>query len=172
MKQIGFGFYGNSRKEFGGELLFGKRKTQRPLSTKKPIHLVLKSTGSNHFTPGNRTIENIIRKQAEKYKIKIYRFSLVWSHAHITIYFTDRAHYKAFIRTTTANLMRYFSKKLGKALKGLFDLRPYTRILEWGKDFQNIFDYHDKNDMEARGMSSRPKKKKRKIKKPSRGGIE
>jgi hypothetical protein len=63
--------------------------------------------------------------------------------------------------------MRYFSKKLGKVLKGLFDLRPYTRILEWGKDFQNIFDYHDKNDIEARGMYSR-KKTKKEIKTSSR----
>jgi REP element-mobilizing transposase RayT len=160
MKQANFGFYGKVGKEFGGSLLIEKRKTARPLSTKNPIHLVLKSSGNNHFLPGNFPIENLIRKQAEKYNVKIQRLSLAWSHVHMIIHFKDREFYKAFIRTVTAKLMRYFSQKLKKNLKGLFDLRPYTRILSWGRDLQNVFDYHDKNDMEARGMCSRSKKKK------------
>ena len=46
MKQINFGFITQARFSFGGSLLEGKRKTARPLSTKKPIHLILKSSGS------------------------------------------------------------------------------------------------------------------------------
>jgi hypothetical protein len=41
----------------------------------------------------------------------------------------NRAAYFAFIKTVTAALINYLSKALGKNLKGLFDLRPYTKII-------------------------------------------
>ncbi len=37
MKQLKFNFGRNYKKQFGGELLVGKKK-QRPLVVKKPIH--------------------------------------------------------------------------------------------------------------------------------------
>jgi len=37
MRQLGFSFQNDYKKEFGGSLLQGKRKSARPLSTKKPI---------------------------------------------------------------------------------------------------------------------------------------
>ena len=72
----------------------------------------------------------------------------------------SREAYKAFIRTLTAAMVRAISKYAGKALKGIFDLRPYTRILEWGRDYRNVMEYHDLNDLEARGYVRRPKKTK------------
>ena len=84
----------------------------------------------------------------------------------------SREAYKSFIRTLTAAVVRAISKFAGKALKGIFDLRPYTRILEWGRDYRNVKDYHDLNDLEARGYIKRPKKhkamKKSKNKKPEK----
>ena len=70
----------------------------------------------------------------------------------------SREAYKAFIRTLTAAMVRAISKFAGKALKGVFDLRPYTRILEWGRDYKNVLNYHDLNDLEARGYITRKKK--------------
>ena len=63
-----------------------------------------------------------------------------------------------FIRTLTSLLVSLLSKLKGKSLKGLFDLRPFTRILSWGRDFRNVIHYHELNDMEARGFQ-RPKRK-------------
>ena len=157
MRQTGFDFIRNYKKEFGGSLLTGKRKTARPLSFKNPTHLILKSTGSNCFVPDSRKIESLINSQANKYGIKLYKFSLNWSHIHMVMLLPSKKAYLAFIRTLTSLLVSLLSKLKGKNLKGLFDLRPFTRILSWGRDFKNVLNYHELNDMEARGFQ-RPKK--------------
>jgi hypothetical protein len=160
MRQTSFNFIKDYKKEFGGSLLTGKRKTARPLSFKNPTHLILKSTGSNCFVPDSRKIENLINTQANKYGIKIYKFSLNWSHIHMVILLPSKEAYLKFIRTLTSLLVSLLSKLKGKSLKGLFDLRPFTRILSWGRDYRNVLNYHELNDMEARGFNARKKKAK------------
>ena len=123
MKQTAFDFFGGWKREFGGSLLEGRRKTARPLSTREPIHLVLKSTGNRVFFPGDRRIENLIRNYAAKYKIKLYRVSLNWTHVHAIIRIPDRKAYNSFIRTVTSALVRLISKIKEIDLRGLFDLR-------------------------------------------------
>src|SRR5437868_4192145 len=138
MKQTEFGFFGKIERAFGGSLLKGKRKTARPLSTKKPIHLVLKSTGSSYFHSGNAQVESIILAHAKKYGIRVYRITPNWSHIHLTILLPRIEAYFDFIRTVTAAVVRYFSAKYKRDLTGLFDLRPFTRILSWGREMRNI----------------------------------
>lgn len=70
MKQLKMGFLKNYKKEFGGSLLVGKRKTARPLSIKQPIHLVLKSCHKGVFNPGNISLENLIKGQAKTLALK------------------------------------------------------------------------------------------------------
>jgi REP element-mobilizing transposase RayT len=166
MKQVSFAFLRDYKKEFGGSLLQGKRKSARPLSTKHPIHLILKSSGNSFFNPSHRAIEKAIREHAQKYHIKIYDLALNWSHIHLLVRIASREHYKAFIRTLTAELIRLLSKTKNKNLKGLFDLRPYTRIVTWGKDFKRAFEYLTLNHLEAWGLIMRSKKKQSEKKKP------
>ncbi|HEY8272528.1 MAG TPA: transposase [Pseudobdellovibrionaceae bacterium] len=128
MRQIDFGFLQKQSFSFGGSSLLGKRKTARPLSTKKPLHLVLKSQGSSLFNPGNRDLEKLIKDHAKKYSIAVYAFSFNWSHIHLVIKLTTRESYRAFIRTVTAAIVSFLSKQKGRTLKGTFTLRPFTRI--------------------------------------------
>ena len=101
MRQIKFEFMDDFKNSFGGSLLEGKRKSARALSTKNPIHLILKTSAQRVFTPGNRSLERLIFAYASKYKIKIQRISLNWTHTHMIILIPTRAAYKAFIRTLT-----------------------------------------------------------------------
>jgi len=157
MRQASFGFLKDYKKDFGGSLLQGKRKSARPLSTKQPIHLVLKSTHSRPFHPNSRKLEKIFRAQASRYGIKIYDLALNWSHIHALITIPSRQAYQAFIRTLTAAIVRTISKLTGQSLKGLFDLRPFTRILSWGREFTSVRGYLELNQMEALGLVSRKK---------------
>ncbi|HEY8271173.1 MAG TPA: transposase [Pseudobdellovibrionaceae bacterium] len=159
MRQIDFGFFKKQSSSFGGSSLLGKRKTAHPLSTKKPLHLVLKSESSSLFNPGNRILEKIIRDHAKKYSIAVYALSFNWSHIHLVIKLPTRESYRAFIRTVTAALLKCLAKQKGKSLKGVFDLRPFTRILNWGRDLRNVINYHELNDLEGWGLVSRKKKK-------------
>jgi len=43
-------------------------------------------------------------------------------------------------------------------LKSIFDLRPYTKILSWGKQFQRVVEYVELNTLEALGLIVRAKK--------------
>src|SRR5437868_9007060 len=179
MRQTKFDFLNSYKKEFGGSLLEGKRKAARPLSTKVPIHLILKSNGiplstnktikkCTLFNPGNRELKKIIRTYANKYQITIYDMALNWSHIHLAVRIPSRAAYLAFIRTLTAKLIFYLSKLKKQNLKGLFSLRPYTRILSWGRELKTVLDYIILNQLEARGIITREKKGRRSGKKVER----
>lgn len=160
MRQIGFGFLRDYKKEFGGSLLEGKRKTKRPLSTKHPLHLILKSSCSGVFNPGNFSLEKLIRSQAKKFGIKIYDLALNWSHIHFILKIESRTDYNKFIRSLTAILAKRI-RKLKPHLEVIFNLRPFTRILSWGRDFKRGLEYIILNQLEAFGFIRRDKKKKK-----------
>ncbi len=159
MRQASFSFIKDYRKEFGGSLLEGKRKTKRPLSTKHPLHLILKSSYSGVFAPGNISLEKLIRSQAKKFGLKIYDLALNWSHIHFILKIESRKDYNKFIRSLTAILAKRI-RKLKPHLEVIFELRPFTRIISWGRDFKRVLEYAILNQMEAFGMIIRTKRKK------------
>jgi hypothetical protein len=161
MKQISFGFCKNYKNSFGGGLLVGKRKTKRPLSTKKPIHLILKSMHKGVFVPGNQSLEKLIFSQAKKFNIQIYEFALNWSHIHLVIRLKNQNDYHKFIRSMTSIIAQKIKMKYcatGRHYEKTFELRPFTRILSWGRDFKNTIHYQVLNQLEARGLVVRKKK--------------
>lgn len=158
MKQIKFSFLKDYKKEFGGELLIGKRRAQRPLSCKKPIHLVLRSPQNKVFTPNNKSLDKLIRKTALRFQIKIYDLALNWSHIHSVISIQHRSDYNKFIRALTSIMAQRIRSKLGSQIR-VFTLRPFTRILEWGRDLRNAFEYLVLNQLESFGLIRRPTKK-------------
>jgi REP element-mobilizing transposase RayT len=190
MKQTKFSFPGKERLEHGGDLQLGKRKVERPLVPKKWIHLTLKRESlfslahqvrdENEtkpspqprrlalFAPGEQAVENILYTHAHKFGIEIGRIAMNWNHVHIYFKIPSRKAYNAFIRTVTAALTRFFSRKLGFKIKNLFDLRPYTRILKTWKEFTRLQNYFDENDQEARGMLLEKEKAQRTRKKKKR----
>jgi REP element-mobilizing transposase RayT len=190
MKQTKFSFLGKERLEHGGDLQRGKRKEERPLVPKKWIHLTLKRESLFNlahqvrdeneakpspqprrlalFAPGNHAVEKILYIYAHKFGIEIGRIAMNWNHVHIYFKIPSRKAYNAFIRTVTAALTRFLSKKLGFKLKNIFDLRPYTRILKTWKEFLELQNYFDENDQEARGMLLEKEKSERARKKKKR----
>lgn len=148
MKQLKMNFNQNYKREFGGELLLNKRKSKRPLSIKKPIHLVIRSEQAKVFTPWNFSLETFVHKLALQFNIKIYDLSLNWNHIHAVIKIKDRQDYVRFIRSLTSILaarIRTARNQVGV----VFSLRPFTRILEWGRDFKNALSYVLINQLES-----------------------
>lgn len=139
--------------EYGGSLLVGKRKRKRPVSTKAPMHLVLKSQkakGKFAFNPSNRKIKNLIFKMGHCFQVRILTVALNWSHIHLVVQVRERKSYVNFIRALTGAMVL-----LLKAPKGFFDLRPYTKIGTWGRQLRNWFEYSVKNQIEAAGLNLR-----------------
>lgn len=142
-----------NKNSFGGSLLIGHRKIQRPLSTKSAIHLILKSQHKGIFNPSNQSLLRLIRSQAEKFNIRLYEVAVNWSHIHMVIKIKSREDYLKFIRALTSLI----AMRAQKAQK-VFTLRPFTRLVAWGKDFENIIQYQILNQLEANGLISRSKK--------------
>ena len=160
-KQLQFAFEKMNQKNskiFGGETLIGKRKTTRPLSDRKPIHLILRSDSVNVFTPTNKSLKRLIYNLAEKYSIKIYELALNHNHIHFVLRFKNKSLYKFFIRELTSKMAQAIRKKLPH-LKTILSLRPWTRILEWNRDFENAVSYVILNIEESMGWIIRTKKK-------------
>jgi REP element-mobilizing transposase RayT len=157
MRQTSFSFMKDYKKEFGGSLLVGKRKERRPLSTKNPIHLILKSCEKGVFAPTNRSLQELIQKTAKKFGIQVYDFAVNWSHIHLVIRIRERRQYVGFVRALNSILASRI-KRAKQQLTKVFTLRPFTRILNWGRDFKNVLNYQILNQMEARGFVKRKKK--------------
>ncbi len=151
----------NTNVSFGGSLRTGERKIARPLSSKNPIHLVIKSSmalGMLSFPNNRKTMDNIIKATAKKWGITLMDHKWNWTHLHAIIQVPNRTIYNNWIRELTGAIVQYLSKKTGLDIKRFFDHRPFTRVLHWGKDLKNAYDYLILNEMELFGC--RPPKKK------------
>ena len=138
--------------EFGGSLLIGKRKTKRTLTTKKAIHLIIKGdvSVSGSLVKKKNWINKEIERLSEKFNIKVYDHGTCRNHIHFTIKISLVENYKKFIKALTGRLVQ--------VLKIKFLLRPYTKILEWGRHFKRAMGYVLQNKEEALGI--RPYKRR------------
>ncbi len=164
MKQMALFQMEKIKHEFGGELLTGKRKTRRPLSTKQPLHLVLRAdvSKSGILTHYKRRgmIERLIHIYKKKYGVKIYRLAVVENHIHLLIKIDRRDSYTSFVRVLAG--------VLAKRLQVKWPWRPFTRIVQWGRDFTRAAKYVIQNQMEAAGVIYYKPRTQKPVKDPSR----
>lgn len=149
-----------SSTSFGGSLLHGRRKAERPISAKRPMHLVLKSTqavGTLSFVNHRRSLEVVLQRCARKWGVRLMDHQWNWNHLHVVILVPNRTIYHHWIRELTGSVVRTLEGKTGIFLRRFFDHRPFTRVLQWGRDLQNALAYLELNEMEIFGC--RPPKK-------------
>jgi REP element-mobilizing transposase RayT len=152
----------SGNKTHGGILTKGKRKIRRPLDTQKPLHLVMRSSKArgelNFLKVQNRTkVENIVRKQAAKFGIRIASFANVGNHLHLLLRISNRKGFQAFLKSTTALIARAVTKaRKGNPFGKFWDTLAYTRILTSSKELAVASKYLRANQIEARqGTSAR-----------------
>ena len=156
MKQLKLSssLYFKSQPSFGGELNLKKRKSRRPLDSKNPLHIVLRSEGHKPvFLHQDPLINKIIEKWAGRFVIKIYESSVNANHLHLVIGFKHRKLYHFFISA--------LSGQIAHLLKIKWEFSPFTRIITWGRDFKNACAYVVKNQREAWGLISFEPRSKR-----------
>lgn len=152
-------------KAFGGSRLKSHAKVKRPLATKQPLHLVVKSsyaTGARSMLRKRNAsrIEAIIRSQARLKGLRVYHFVNVGNHLHLVLRVdhrslqTGRRAYRAFIRAVTGLIARHVLGAERGAAQGakFWQARPFTRIVTWGRDYLGLSGYMLKNQLEAIGF--------------------
>lgn len=138
----------SASKSFGGSNLVGKRKVARPLATHRPLHLVLKSSqarGALSFLNHRTILDQVLRRISRKWGVQIKNRVWVCNHIHMTIQLASRVQY----RNTLVNAL---SQKVGRTLERFFDHRPFSRVIEWGRDLVNIKNYLLLNEMQNFGL--------------------
>src|SRR3954468_20470221 len=110
--------------KFGGSLLKSHPKSNRPLSTKLPIHLVLRARKSvlrttKHFAPTHQAVY----QTAKKYGVRIYEYANVGNHLHILMKLSKMHLWAAFIRELTGRIAQQQEEK------GFWLHRPFTRVV-------------------------------------------
>jgi len=129
----------------GGQLRRGRRKIRRPLSTKRSIHLVLKCHNSMDLFGHREYVNEKISTNARRFGVKLYSRSVQRDHIHLLMKFPCRQSYVFFVRSLASVLARRFSKGMWKCL-------PFSRVVQWGKDFRGVLSYLRQNDLEVRGL--------------------
>ena len=146
-------------KDFGGALIKGNPREARPVSTKRPMHLVMRSTlarGERSFLRPARAkqIKDLVQRTSQRHGVKVYRFANSGNHLHLVIKPVSKRAFQTYIRAISGLIARItLGAEKGKA-KGLkfWDARPFTRIVEWGQDYQNVCNYVLQNTVEAIGF--------------------
>jgi hypothetical protein len=158
-KQLGFALLDNRNvKHFGGgHLKNSNPKGARPISTKRSMHLVLRATrarGEFSLLKRDTQLRRLISNQGKAFGVKVYRQANGGNHLHLVVLPRSRKAFHGFIRAISGLIARaVLGVERGHA-KGLkfWDQRPFTRIIEWGKDYASVAQYLAQNTLEAFGF--------------------
>jgi REP element-mobilizing transposase RayT len=147
----------SSIKERGGSFASGKRKSARPIVTKRPMHLTLKSSiavGKLSLFTQSRWIEKLVRDKARAFSVKIFEFSNNGNHLHLAVQARYRNEFKKFLMAISGQIAQKMtgSQKGNPLLRKFWDFIPYTRIVEWGRDLKHVILYVMQNQQEALGL--------------------
>jgi REP element-mobilizing transposase RayT len=154
----------------GGDLAKGKRKTARPVDPKQALHIVMRSSQARgeHSMLHPRHYQHVhdfTYQIAKKLGVKIHQFANVGNHLHLLIRFSSRALLKSFLREIAGGIAMIITgakKGNGRAQnqnnRSFWDQLAFTRIVQLGRDFENVIEYLIKNLAEGAGV---PMKKSR-----------
>ena len=98
-----------ARTEHGGDVGRGRRKRERPVSTRRPMHVVLTShraRGSLSLRKHDRAVRDVLRRMARRFEIRIYDFANVGSHLHLVLRARRREDFQAFLRSFAGGVAR------------------------------------------------------------------
>src|SRR5439155_15975924 len=74
------------RTAHGGAVRRGRRKLERPVSTRRPMHVVLSSArarGPWSLRKHQGAVRDALREMAQRFGVRIYEFANVGSHLHL-----------------------------------------------------------------------------------------
>ena len=100
-------FLKTTRKEHGGVLSLRSRRLRRPLSTKHPLHLTLRSDyayGSRSLLKHRALINHIGKKFSRRFGVQIYRQAICGNHLHLLVRGTHRVGLQNFFRVFAGHI--------------------------------------------------------------------
>lgn len=147
---------------YGGTLRKKARnRGSRPISTKTPLHICLKSSRavgkwSFHQPKNWQLIQQLVHFYSKKYGVKILEFANSGNHLHLLVKVGSRQTYLRFIKALSGAIaLKVTQANKFQALSDRFwDYRPFTRVVESLRGFLTAKDYLLLNKLEAIGLVS------------------
>ncbi len=164
-----------ARTEHGGEIRLGRRKLARPIATRRPLHVVLRSSRARgawslRRREAERIVQHTLRRFSRRYTIKVYEFANSGNHVHILLRTKCRLGFQTFPRTFAGGTARLVTgAEKGRAVGRFWDFLSYSRVVEWGRDFQGVRAYLVQNELETIGLA--PQRSRRRARDPPRAGV-
>src|SRR5258708_2433692 len=116
-----------ARSEHGGSVRRGQRKLERPVSTRRPMHVVLssrKAEGVWSLRRHDRAVRVALRSMARRFGVRVYDYANVGSHLHLLVRVRRREAFQGFLRSFAGIVARRVTgarrgRRVGRFFSGL-----------------------------------------------------
>jgi hypothetical protein len=147
--------FASSSTEHGGAVRRGRRKIERPVSTRRPMHVVLHSQrarGDWSLRRHERVVRRVLEACANRNGVKLHGFANVGSHLHLLVRARRREAFQAFLRSFAGIVARAITgSRRSRPLDGgpFWSALAWSRVVQWGQDYFGVQHYIFRNDIEA-----------------------
>src|SRR5215471_8372149 len=142
-----------ARTEHGGALRRGRRKLERPVSARRPMHVVLTShraRGPWSLRKHDRTVRDVLRRMARRFDVRIYDFANVGSYLHLVLRVRRRDAFQNFLRSFAGVVARRVTgAERGRRAGPFFSGLAWSRVVSWGRDYLGLRHYVFRNRIEG-----------------------
>jgi REP element-mobilizing transposase RayT len=142
-----------ARTEHGGAVRRGCRKLERPVSVRRPMHVVLssdKARGPWSLRKHAPAVQEALRAMAQRFAIRIYDFANVGSHLHLLVRARRRESFQAFLRSFAGIVARRVTgARRGRPCGRFFSGIAWSRVVGWGRDYLGVRHYVFRNQIEG-----------------------
>ena len=142
-----------TRTTHGGDVRAGRRKLERPVSTRRPMHVVLTShraRGPWSLRKHDRVVRDVLRRMARRFDVRVYDVANVGSHLHLVVRARRRDGFQGFLRSLTGIVARRVTGAArGRPAGRFFDGLAWSRVVSWGRDFWGLRHYVFRNQVEG-----------------------
>ncbi len=137
--------------------------------------------GSDSFlAQRNRSqVDRLISRFAKKFGVRIYERAINSNHIHLLLTMTNRRLYRAFIKAVSGQIASLvmnqqsflefsrsrqkssagdgskstkYGNRAQRGKDGFWEFRPFSRVVNWGRDFKMCVNYLKQNVLEAFGF--------------------
>ena len=141
------------RTAHGGAIRRGRRKLERPISTRRPMHVVLTSNrarGAWSLRKHDQMVKRALRALAHRFEIRVYSFANVGSHLHLLVRARRREAFQGFLRSFAGIVARRVTgARRGRPCGRFFNALAWSRVVGWGRDYLGVRHYVFRNAIEG-----------------------
>ena len=161
------------RAEYGGSLAIGTRRSRRPLNSRKPVHMVLRSNlakGERSLLTHYGLVVRTLKRYSRKFHVKVHEYAVCGNHIHILAKGKSRRELQNFFRVLAGQIAQQILNQIPlktnerkafsrveaelhrKNQRSFWSQSLFTRLVSGIRDFKNVKNYVMQNTRETFGL--------------------